>query len=326
MKTKQQIGLIVAIALALIVIGFVFTTCQKKPEGHIVLSVDSLDFGMTITEQNFRITLGDMPFDTLGVNWKITSPIPSWVDIDPASGFLSTVVSDTDFVRVRVNRYVLMSGKATAVLEFSSERPGIRPLSHDDTLKLSVEKTCGLLEDDFNQGNAAGWDAQKLTTSQDAQGYVTLKPDGGDEGQLLRTVSTFPVPCNITARFRHSRQEVTRNQYGILLEDANGENTVYYAVKVDENTNYSFYKRQIVWRTLRSGKTNLISTRPGDWNTLRLELYETNQKIYARGYAGNSTQPLFDNVELGTNLKFIKVGIQSDEYIIDVDWICGSRG
>jgi hypothetical protein len=321
MKLKRRIlfMLVLVLGLALVVVS-----CRgraRRPLSRLTLSTSLLDFGQTITEQQFCVTKGDM-IDTVDTVWEISSEIPFWADVDPTSGTL-TPYSDTNYVRVRVNRLGVGPGRTTAELVFStSSATGLVP---EDTVVLSVEKSCDLLGDDFNEGNASGWNAGGLVRTQKDGGYVRLKPNSPVvPGRLVRPMTNLTVPCVITARFRHALQEATNNRYGILLEDSRPENALYFAVNVDENTNYSFHQfKNSNWKTHRTGKTNLISTRAGDWNILRLELYEADQRMYARGFAGTASLPLFDDVELGSDLEFTKAGIRSDEYTIDGDWYCG---
>lgn len=326
MKVKWQIPVMLLIVLGLILIALTCKDSKKTHMSYIELSAYLLDFGLTINEQQLSITESGDIIDTVGTAWKIdTLGIPFWAEVNPKSGDLEPINSYTNTVRVRVDRFGIGPGITTAEVVFLASVTWAD--TSKDTLVLSVEKSCDLLGDDFNRGNAAGWDASGLAKTQNDEGYVTLDPNSAVEpGRLLRSLTDFVVPCIFTARFRHALQEANDNRYGIFLEDSIPENALYYAVNVDLNTNYSFHQfKNGAWKTHRTGKTNLISTQAGDWNILRLELYEADQKLYARGFAGTSTLPLFDNVELGTDLKFTKAGIRSDEYTIDVDWFCGTR-
>jgi hypothetical protein len=107
------------------------------------------------------------------------------------------------------------------------------------------------------------------------------------------------------------------------LEGATTDDALYFAVTVDDDTNYTL--QQSVggdWTVLRAGFTALLSTEGGDWNLLRLEIYDDGGTMKTRGYAGTADTPLFEDIELDSSLNIMKMGIRSDEYTIHADWFC----
>jgi hypothetical protein len=193
---------------------------------------------------------------------------------------------------------------------------------------LSVARTCNLLGDNFNSGSAAAWTATAVNVSQHEDGYVVLGPTSAVEAARLMQNVAPNTPCVVSARLRRSTQTATYPQYGILLEGATIGDALYFTIFVDDTMNFTLEQHVAGggdWEVLQYGLTSLFSTVVGDWNILRLELYEATGKTYARGYAGTSTTPLFTGVELDASLSFVKMGIRSEEYTIHADWFCATQ-
>lgn len=284
------------------------------PEGHLTLGTHNLVFGETITEQQFPVSnTGDT---TLA--WNIdTTTIPYWAEVDPTDGNLAA--DGQTSITVGVYRVGVGPGTTTAVLMFLSD-------ANDDSLTVSLQRTCEILGDNFNEGNAEGWDATALLPSQ-GDGYVVLDPNDPDYAGRLMQYETPTTSCVISARLRHTAQTAFYRQYGILLEDAMANNALYYAVYVDNDTNCTLEQRVggQPFEPLFVYNTGLISIQPEVWNILRLELYQENGTTYARGYAGVEDAPLFEGIELDENLDFAKMGIRSEEYTIHADWFCAKQ-
>jgi hypothetical protein len=304
----------------LMVFGLLFLTigCDSSnneepppPEGHLTLEVTTLDFGTSITEQQIALSnTGDAD-----LAWNISgTSVPYWVEITPTSGNLVPAASTQ--ITIRVERTGVSPGTTTAAVRFLSD-------ANADSLTLSVQRNCGVLSDDFNEGGAADWNATAMDKSQNASGYVVLDPNSALEaGRLLQNIS--PVePYTVSARIGRTVQTAEYKQYGLLLEGATTENALYFTVTVDNDTNYTL--EQSVggeWTVLRAGFTSLISTEGGEWNILRLEIYDDGGTIKARGYAGTEDTPLFTGVEIDQNLTVAKMGLRSEEYTIHADWFC----
>jgi len=283
------------------------------PVGHLTLATHTLDFALTVNEQQINISnTGDT-----SLTWSITAvSVPYWAKATPISG---TLASDAQTpLTVRVFRAVVGPGTTTAKLFFDTN-------ANDDSLTLSIQRTCDLLGDDFNSGNAANWTATAVTKSQ-GDGYVVLSPNSALEaGRLMQTVTPI-YPFVVSARLERITQTATYKQYGVLLEGSATTNALYFAVYADNDTNYTL--DQCVndqWQTLSAGFTALISTASSDWNILRLELYKTGQQTFARAYADTANTPLFEGIEIDQSLSFVKMGIRSDEYTIHADWFCSAR-
>ena len=279
--------------------------------GHLTLQIDTLDFGETTTEQ--LLTLSNTGDDSL--TWSVAgASIPYWVEMTPTGGNLAE--SAQTQITVRVDRTGINPGVTTAAILFLSD-------TNSDSLTVSVERSCSILGDNFNEGNAAGWDAIALDVSQHADGYVILDPNSAIEaGRLLQNVNPT-VPYVLSAKLRRIEQTVSYNQYGLLLEDSTIDDALYFAVKVDDDTNYTLEQSVAGnWEILQAGFTALLSAQNENWNILRLEIYEDSGTIYARGYAGTSDEPLFESVELDSSLSVMNMGLRSDEYTIHADWFC----
>ncbi len=319
MKLWKRLPLVLLLGMGIMVFGIGCAGDDEEeppppPEGQLALVAHTLNFGETITEQQLTISnAGDA-----SLTWSISgASIPYWVTANPTGGTL-TADGQTQ-ITIRVHRVGVGPGTTTAVLMFLTDY-------NDDSLTVTVGRTCDLLGDDFNSGSAAGWTATALDVSQNDDGYVVLGPNSAIEaGRLMQNVAPI-MPCVISARLRRSTQTATYKQYGLLLQGATTGNALYFTVYVDNDTNYTV--EQSVggnWEVLHAGLTSLISTNMGDWNILRLELYEQNQTTYARGYAGTADQFLFEDVELSSAITFAKMGIRSEEYTVHADWFCSAR-
>lgn len=284
------------------------------PEGHLTLATHTLDFGLTVNEQQINISnTGDT-----SLTWSITAAsIPYWAKVSPTNG---TLASDAQTpLTVRAFRTVVGPGTTTAALFFDTN-------ANDDSLTLSVQRTCDLLGDDFNSGNATGWTATALDKSQ-GDGYVVLTSTSALEAARLTQGVTPIYPFVISARLERINQTATYKQYGVVLEGSSPDNALYFTVYVDNDTNYTLEQRVGGgdWQTLSAGFTALLSTANNDWNILRLELYETGQQTFARAYADTATVPLFDGIQIDQSLSFAKMGIRTEEYTIHADWFCAAR-
>jgi len=286
------------------------------PEGHLTLGNHLLDFGEGDNEKTVLITNDG---DT-SLTWNISaSSIPYWATVNPFSGTLASSAQIRD--TVRVYRVGIGPGTTTATLTFLSS-------ANDDTLLLSVDHTCDLLGDNFNSGSAANWTATALTPSQ-GEGYVVLVPTSTQEaGRLLQHRS--PVfPCVVSARFGRTGPDADLNQYGILLEGTDTQDALEFTIYADSDTmNYALEQHAVGWtdwERLAWGLTGLISTAPGQFSILRLELYQSGQIVYARGYAGIATEPLFEGVEIEQSLDFVKMGLRTEGPIVNADWFCAAH-
>jgi hypothetical protein len=320
MNSWKRFPLIALCSLGLLLL---FVGCTKEsnptvttPEGHLTLAARTLDFSTSITEQTVNVSnTGDT-----SLTWTITaSTIPYWAKVSPTSGTLASNAQTT--VTARVFRAAVGPGTTTADLFFDTD-------ANDDTLTLSVQRTCDLVGDDFNDGNASAWDATDLDKSQ-GDGYVVLDPNSaGTAGRLLRSVSSI-VPCVISARLERTAQDAGFKQYGLFLEGSGVQSdALYFTVYVDNDTNYTLEQRiDGQWDPvpLAEGLTSLISTDASKWNILRLELYQSGQNTLARGYADTTSTPLFEGIAIDPSLSFIKMGIRSEEYTIHADWFCAAR-
>jgi hypothetical protein len=281
-------------------------------EGHLSLNTHALDFGEFDNEKIFKVSnTGDTT-----LIWSISDTSrPYWADVNPTDGALAAGRETS--ITVRVCRASVGPGATTATLVLLSD-------ANEDSLTLSVQRTCDPLGDNFDEGAAGDWDATDLDRSQ-GEGYVVLDPNAaGHPGRLLQT-ATPTMPFGISARIRRTEQLTNDRKYGILLEGASPDNALCFAVYVDDDTNYTV--EQCVdgnWEVLYASLTGLIYTDAGEWNILRLQLYEENQTTYVRCYAGTVDQSLFENVELDDALSFVKMGLLSEEYTIHADWFCTS--
>jgi len=320
MNLWQRLPLILLLGIGMLCLGIGCGDDDAEeppppPEGHLTLATHTLDFGLTVTEQQVNIrNTGDT-----SLTWSITTAsIPDWAKVTPTSGTLAADAQTT--ITAGVYRVAVGPGTTTARLFFDTN-------ANDDSLSLSVQHNCDVLGDDFNSGNATGWDATDLDRSQ-GDGFVVLDPNSLDyAGRLTKTVSSI-VPCVISARLERTSQTVGYKQYGLLLEGSTPNDALYFAVYVDNDTNYTLEQRvggQWDPVPLAEGLTSLISTDANHWNILRLELYESGQKTYARAYADTASTALFPGVELDPSLSFVKMGIRSEEYTIHADWFCAAR-
>ncbi|MBM3324039.1 MAG: hypothetical protein FJY66_00055 [Calditrichaeota bacterium] len=320
MNSWKRLPLMLLVSLGLLFFGFGCADEDEEepppppPEGHLTLQTHTLDFGLTVNEQQVNISnTGDT-----SLTWNITTAsIPYWAKANPTNG---TLASDAQTpIIVRVFRAAVGPGTTTARLFFDTN-------ANDDSLTLSVQRTCDLLADDFNDGNAANWTATALTKSQ-GEGYVVLSPSSAVEAARLMQMVASDPPCVISARLARITQTASYKQYGLLLEGSTTANALYFTVYVDNDTNYTLEQSvNDQWEVLHAGLTTLISTAVGEWNVLRLELYESGQKTYARAYADTvMSTPLFQDIELDPSLNFVKMGIRSEEYAIHADWFCAAR-
>ncbi|MFH1009708.1 MAG: hypothetical protein V1784_00560 [bacterium] len=318
MNSWKRLPLILLVSLGLLFLTVGCASDEEEeppppPEGHLTLQTHTLDFGLTVNEQQVNISnTGDT-----SLTWSITAvSIPYWAKATPTNG---TLASDAQTpLTVRVFRAVVGPGTTTARLFFDTN-------ANDDSLTLSVQRTCDLLGDAFNEGNAAGWTATALDKSQ-GEGYVVLSPNSAIEAARLMQTVTPILPCVVSARLERITQTASYKQYGLLLEGSTTANALYFTVYADNDTNYTL--EQSVngqWETLHAGLTSLISTAVGAWNVLRLELYQSGQTTYARAYADTVSTPLFQGIELNSSLSFMKMGVRSEEYTIHADWFCAAR-
>lgn len=283
------------------------------PEGYLELETHNLDFGTSINEQQLTVSnTGDT-----SLTWNVTN-IPFWIEVDPTSGSLAA--DGQTQVTIRVYRVGVGPGATSATLMFGTTN------YNDDSLTVSLERTCGLLGDDFNDGGAAGWNATAMDVSQHADGYVVLDPTSALEAARLMQNVAPTMPCVISARLKRTELTTDYPQYGILVEGTTTEDAIYFTVFVDDTMNYTLEQSVTggEWEILHYGLTGLLSTAVGEWNILRLELYQDAGITYARGYAGTATTPLF-NVALDESLNFVKMGVRSEDYTIHADWFCATQ-
>jgi hypothetical protein len=311
---KLPLVLLMAFGLLFLTLGCDSSDEEEPPppEGNLELGATSLDFSTGITEQ--QITLSNTGNASLA--WSINDASrPYWAEVTPTSGNL--VADAQTQITIRVERTGVSPGTTTAAVVFLSD-------ANDDSLTLSVQRNCNVLSDDFNEGNAAGWNATAMDVSQNEdEGYVVLDPNSAIEaGRLLQTITPI-VPYTVSARVRRTVQTAEFKQYGLLLEGGTTDNALYFTVTVDNDTNYTLEQSVGgVWTVLRAGLTSLLSTEGGDWNILRLEIYDDSGTMKARGYAGTVDTPLFEGVELDAGLSVAKMGFRSEEYTIHADWFC----
>ncbi len=284
---------------------------QRPLAGHLTLETDTLDFGETLTEQQLALS----NTGNAALIWSIND-IPDWMDIDPASGTIGAGAQIQ--VTIGVQRLTVDPGALMDTLLFLSN-------FNDDSLVVLMQRVCNLLGDNFNEGAAADWDATALDVAQHNDGYVVLDPNSVVEaGQLMQTISPT-APYTISARVRRTVQTADHKHYGLLLEGSTTDDALYFAVTVDDDTNYTIQQSVAGnWDTLSTGYSNSLSIAEEVWNTLRLDIYEDSGTLYARGYAGIDDTPLFENIELDSTLNFTKIGIRSDEYMIHADWFCAT--
>ncbi len=313
----KKLPLILLMAFGLLFLTFGCDSSDDEepppPAGNLELGATSLDFGTGITEQ--QMTLSNTGNADLA--WSINdASVPYWVEVTPENGDLAAGVQTT--ITIRVERSGVSPGTSTATVLFESD-------ADDEELVLSVERTCNILSDDFNEGNAADWDATAMDKSQNEdEGYVVLDPNSAsDAGRLLQAASPS-VPYTVSARIRRTVQTVDYKQYGLFFEDQINQDVLYFTIYADNDTNYTLeqYEGGGDWEVLRAGYTSLLSTEGGDWNILRLEIYDDGGTMKARGYAGTEDTPLFTGVEIDQNLTFTKMGLRSEEYTIHADWFC----
>ncbi|MBU1936569.1 hypothetical protein KKG05_04155 [bacterium] len=315
----KKLPLILLMAFGLLFLTFGCDSSDDEepppPTGNLELGATSLDFGTGITEQ--QITLSNT--GNASLSWSINdASVPYWVVVTPDNGDLAAGVQTT--ITIRVERSGVSPGTSTATVLFESD-------ADDEELVLSVERTCNILSDDFNEGGAAAWNATAMDKSQNEdEGYVVLDPNSAIEaGRLLQTISPT-APYTVSARVRRTVQTAEYKEYGILLEGASIYDALYFTVVVENSTaNYMLQQVQPVdsiWVVLSAGLTTLLSTDGGVWNLLRLEIYDDGGTTKARGYAGTEDTPLFTGVELNAGLNVTKLGLRSEEYTIHADWFC----
>jgi hypothetical protein len=319
MNLWQRLPLILLLGMGMLCLGIGCGEDNEEeppppPEGHLTLATHTLDFGLTVTEQQVNISnTGDT-----SLTWSITAAsIPYWAKATPTNG---TLASDAQTpLTVRVFRAVVGPGTTTARLLFDTN-------ANDDSLTLSIQRTCDLLGDDFNTGSAANWTPTAATISQ-GSGYIVMSSTSANESARLLQLVTPVYPFVVSTRLERATQTAVYKQYGILLEGSSTGDALYFTVYADNDTNYTLEQRVGGgdWQTLSAGFTALISTAMSDWNILRLELYKTGQQTFARAYADTASVPLFEGIQIDQSLSFARMGIRTEEYTIHADWFCSAR-